>query len=87
MKKESTTIVLLSCFANTCAAEQEGRTRTPCRVSLSWVPATQTTRTNVAYDDDEMVFFQMAAIGRNKDGKSLRPDLEHSAELGGQFQE
>ncbi len=42
---------------------------------------------NVAYDDDEMVFFDMAAIGRNKDGKSLRPDLEHSADLGGQFQE
>ncbi|QPC95586.1 hypothetical protein [Mesorhizobium sp. INR15] len=42
---------------------------------------------SVAYDDDEMVFFGMAAIGRNKDGKSLRPDLEHSAELGGQFQE
>lgn len=42
---------------------------------------------NVAYDDDEMVFFGMAAIGRNKDGKSLRPDLEHSADLGGQFQE
>jgi hypothetical protein len=41
---------------------------------------------NVAYDDDEMVFFDMAAIGRNKDGKSLRPDLEHSADLGGQFQ-
>lgn len=42
---------------------------------------------NVAYDDDEMVFFDMAEIGRNKDGKSLRPDLEHSADLGGQFQE
>lgn len=42
---------------------------------------------NVAYDDDEMVFLDMAAIGRNKDGKSLRPDLEHSADLGGQFQE
>ncbi len=42
---------------------------------------------NVAYDDDEMVFFDIAAIGRNKDGKSLRPDLEHSADLGGQFQE
>lgn len=42
---------------------------------------------NVAYDDDEMVFFDMAAIERNKDGKSLRPDLEHSADLGEQFQE
>ncbi|BCH05217.1 hypothetical protein MesoLj131b_72160 (plasmid) [Mesorhizobium sp. 131-2-5] len=42
---------------------------------------------NVAFDDDEMVFFGMAAIGRTKDGKSLRPDLEHSAELGGQLQE
>lgn len=40
----------------------------------------------VAYDDDEMVFFDMAAIGRNKDGKSLRPDLDHSADLGKQFQ-
>ncbi|ESZ08424.1 hypothetical protein [Mesorhizobium sp. L48C026A00] len=39
----------------------------------------------VAYDDDEMVFFDMAAIG-NKDGKSLRPDLGHSGELGEQFQ-
>jgi hypothetical protein len=41
---------------------------------------------NVAYDDDEMVFFDMAAIGRNEDGKSLRPDLDHSANLGKQFQ-
>lgn len=41
---------------------------------------------SVAYDDDEMVFFDMAAIGRNKDGKSLRPDLDHSADLGKQFQ-
>jgi hypothetical protein len=41
---------------------------------------------NVAYDDDEMVFFGMATIGRTKDGKSLRPDLDHSANLGRQFQ-
>jgi hypothetical protein len=41
----------------------------------------------VAYDDDEMVFFDMAAIGRNKEGKSLRPDLDHSAGLGRQFQD
>lgn len=40
----------------------------------------------VAYDDDEMVFFDMAAIGRTKDGKSLRPDLDHSESLGKQFQ-
>lgn len=41
---------------------------------------------SVSYDDDSMVFFEMAAIGRNKDGKSLRPDLEHALDLGKQFQ-
>ncbi|MDX8499067.1 hypothetical protein RFM99_11630 [Mesorhizobium sp. VK4C] len=41
---------------------------------------------SVSYDDDSMVFFDMAAIGRNKDGKSLRPDLEHASDLGKQFQ-
>lgn len=41
---------------------------------------------SVSYDDDSMVFFDMAAIGRNKDGKSLRPDLEHALNLGKQFQ-
>lgn len=41
---------------------------------------------SVSYDDDSMVFFEMAAIGRNKDGKSLRPDLEHASDLGKQFQ-
>lgn len=41
---------------------------------------------NVAYDDDEIVFFNMAEIGRNKDGKSLRPDLERSSDLGKRFQ-
>ncbi|WP_027154947.1 hypothetical protein [Mesorhizobium sp. WSM2561] len=41
---------------------------------------------SVAYDDDSMVFFEMAAIGRNEDGKSLRPDLEHASNLGKQFQ-
>ncbi|RWO26711.1 hypothetical protein [Mesorhizobium sp.] len=41
---------------------------------------------SVSYDDDSMVFFDMAAIGRNKDGKSLRPDLEHALDLGKQFQ-
>ncbi|MGX5806019.1 hypothetical protein ACWGS9_33140 [Bradyrhizobium sp. Arg314] len=40
----------------------------------------------VSYDDDSMVFFDMAAIGRNKDGRSLRPDLEHASDLGKQFQ-
>lgn len=41
---------------------------------------------HVAYDDDAMVFMNMAVIGRNKAGKSLRPDLEHSSHLGKQFQ-
>ncbi|RUV81041.1 hypothetical protein EOA46_29455 [Mesorhizobium sp. M1A.F.Ca.IN.022.05.2.1] len=41
---------------------------------------------SVSYDDDSMVFFDMATIGRNKDGKSLRPDLEHASDLGKQFQ-
>ncbi len=41
---------------------------------------------SVSYDDDSMVFLHMAAIGKNKDGKSLRPDLEKSSGLGQQFQ-
>ncbi|KAA3445804.1 hypothetical protein C7I87_31405 [Mesorhizobium sp. SARCC-RB16n] len=41
---------------------------------------------SVAYDDDSIVFFEMAAIGRNTEGKSLRPDLEHASDLGKQFQ-
>jgi hypothetical protein len=40
----------------------------------------------VSYDDDSMVFLHMAAIGKNKDGKSLRPDLEASSGLGQPFQ-
>lgn len=40
----------------------------------------------VSYDDDDMVFMDAASIRRNKDGKSLRPDLEHSSDLGKQFQ-
>lgn len=47
---------------------------------------TQTEPYKVAYDDDAMVFMNMASIGRNKDGKTLRPDLEHSSDLGKQFQ-
>ncbi|KAB2681175.1 MULTISPECIES: hypothetical protein [Brucella] len=41
----------------------------------------------VAYDDDAMVFMNMASIGRGKDGHSLRPDLGRSAKLGEQFQQ
>jgi hypothetical protein len=41
---------------------------------------------SVSYDDDAMVFLHMAAIGRNKEGKSFRPDLEKSSGLGQQFQ-
>jgi len=41
---------------------------------------------SVSYDDDAMVFLHMAAIGRNKEGKPLRPDLEESSGLGQQFQ-
>jgi hypothetical protein len=41
---------------------------------------------SVSYDDDAMVFLHMAAIGKNKEGKSLRPDLEKSSGLGQQFQ-
>jgi len=40
----------------------------------------------VSYDDDDMVFMDAASILRNKDGKSLRPDLEHSSDLGKPFQ-
>lgn len=40
----------------------------------------------VSYDDDSMVFLHMAMIGKNKDGKSLRPDLEKSSSLGKPFQ-
>ncbi|MBN9244881.1 MAG: hypothetical protein J0I98_19020 [Mesorhizobium sp.] len=41
---------------------------------------------SVSYDDDAMVFLHMAAIGKNKEGRSLRPDLEKSSGLGRQFQ-
>ncbi len=41
---------------------------------------------SVSYDDDSMVFLHMAAIGKNKEGKSLRPDLEKSSDLGQQLQ-
>jgi len=41
---------------------------------------------SVSYDDDSMVFLHMAVIGKNKDGKSLRPDLEKSSGLGQPFQ-
>lgn len=39
----------------------------------------------VVSDDDAMVFQGMAMIGKSKDGKLLRPDLEKSAELGSAF--
>lgn len=37
---------------------------------------------NVSYDDDDVVFLGFAAINKNDKGQSLRPDLEHSQELG-----
>ncbi len=40
----------------------------------------------MSYDDDDMVFMDAASIQRNQDGKPLRPDLEHSSDLGKQFQ-
>lgn len=41
---------------------------------------------SVSYDDDAMVFLHMAAIDKNKEGKSLRPDIEKSSGLGQQLQ-